>query len=687
MLWIAISATLSCTSGTADLRVEIRTDLVPGLEFSAARVTLSDGQENIIAAHAGTRWIEEPARSSFSWSTPPGTVQASVELLHEGAVTLVRHAVVEISGRTAITFNLTRTCIGVSCAEGQTCRGGSCIDAVCSATDNAPLCRDTECAQDSDCEDLECAAQGCRAGGCWPIVDQCPENSFCVGDMCQPIIGTPTADAGPVLDGNFADAIVDAGLQDSAQDAALYQPPLWSPDQCTLFGASCEQTRVTYMKGLADGRDRFGDDLDISANGQRVVVGLPHDDSGSLGFGGDPADDSNTDSGAVVVLAQGAAGWELEEFIKAPRDTPLFGAATALSADGRVMAAASLNEVFSYSDDGAQWLPLDPITMPPVGSTLSERVSEDQGRQRLALDHSGQRLALGLARLGRRTGGEPTAALRIYHRDGNAWMQAFEATRLGEVFAHVVAMSNDGNTVAAGAMGAADPSETLPAAGAVYLYTRAGNEWTEAQVIRAPFPSAGARFGSGVALSADGTWLAIGASDESGGSAGINRNQLSLTSQRSGAVYVYRRTQGDWQFHAYIKAAHPAAGDSFGASVALSNLGDMLVVGAPDENGGDSGLQGDPESRSLSRSGAAYLFARGPNAPDGDESWQQQAYLKAAAPHAIARFGTRVAIAGDGTTILVGHPNESGSGIGINPEFIASTNGRGAVYAYEAATP
>src|SRR3981081_671852 len=80
-------------------------------------------------------------------------------------------------------------------------------------------------------------------------------------------------------------------------------------------------------------------------------------------------------------------------------------------------------------------------------------------------------------------------------------------------FGDIVALSGDGNTLAVGAplessaakgingKGANDPGRS---SGAVYVYVRNGNRWTEQAYVKASNPDSDDQFGYGVGLSADG---------------------------------------------------------------------------------------------------------------------------------------------------------------------------------------
>jgi hypothetical protein len=73
-----------------------------------------------------------------------------------------------------------------------------------------------------------------------------------------------------------------------------------------------------------------------------------------------------------------------------------------------------------------------------------------------------------------------------------------------------------------------------------------------------------------------------------------------------GAVYVFTRNGGVWSQQAYIKASHSNQGDSFGTVVLL---GDTLVVGAPSEDGGSTGVGGDQGDNSADGTRAAPRLA------------------------------------------------------------------------------
>jgi hypothetical protein len=181
-------------------------------------------------------------------------------------------------------------------------------------------------------------------------------------------------------------------------------------------------------------------------------------------------------------------------------------------------------------------------------------------------------------------------------------------------------------------------------------------------------------FGGSVAFSGD--TLVVGASGEDSGATGINGDQSDNSSRESGAVYVFRRTDGPWSGEeAYIKASNTGELDRFGVSVAIS--GDTLVVGADREDSGATGINGDQSDNSSTDSGAVYVFER----TDGI-MWSQKAYLKASNTGDRDEFGHSVALKGD--TLVVGASREQSNARGINGD--QSNNdapSSGAVYVFE----
>lgn len=244
-------------------------------------------------------------------------------------------------------------------------------------------------------------------------------------------------------------------------------------------------------------------------------------------------------------------------------------------------------------------------------------------------------------------------------------------TNAGDWFGYSIALSGDGNTLAVGAPREASPatgidgnqgSNAASHAGAVYVFVRDAGTWAQQAYVKASNTDAGDEFGTSVALSHDGSTLAVGARLEDGAATGIGGNQASNGAPNAGAAYVFVRDASTWTQHAYLKASNTTAGDQFGYGVALAADGQTLAVGAPFEDSGASGINGNQGDDSAPNAGAVYVFVR------GGGSWVQQAYVKASNPgHAIGDFfGHSAALSENGDTLAVGATGESSAATGVD---------------------
>jgi hypothetical protein len=273
-------------------------------------------------------------------------------------------------------------------------------------------------------------------------------------------------------------------------------------------------------------------------------------------------------------------------------------------------------------------------------------------------------------------------AVYVFIRQGDAWAQQayVKASNpgLGDHFGSSVVLSRDGNTMAVSAPWEASAAtgvngnqndDSMAEAGAVYVFTRTGNTWTQQAYVKASntgrpgqgdAPGDGDQFGYSLALSGDGNTLAVGAPTEDSAAKQINGNQSDDAALSAGAAYVFTRTGSTWAQQAYIKSANQDAGDLLGFSVALSFDGNTLGVAAFNEAGSGRTVNPPPDNLSPG-SGALYVFAR------ENGNWSQQAYIKASRGETSDGFGFATSMSEDGNTIAVGAGDEACLTPGINP--------------------
>ena len=266
-------------------------------------------------------------------------------------------------------------------------------------------------------------------------------------------------------------------------------------------------------------------------------------------------------------------------------------------------------------------------------------------------------------------------ALASFQQD--AYLKASNTDRTDE-FGRSVAISGD--TVVVGALIEASSAagvngnqadNSMLGAGAVYVFVRSGNSWSQQAYLKASNPDIEDGFGYVVAI--DGDTLVVGAPFEESNATGVNGNQSDNSANLSGAVYVFVRNGTTWSQQAYLKASNTDTSDRFGTSIAIS--GDTIIIGAPYEKSNATGINGNQSDNSAFNAGAAYIFVR------NGTTWSQQAYVKASNNEAGDLFGDAVAIEGD--TAVVGANGEDSAATGINGnQNDNSLEDTGAVYVF-----
>lgn len=252
----------------------------------------------------------------------------------------------------------------------------------------------------------------------------------------------------------------------------------------------------------------------------------------------------------------------------------------------------------------------------------------------------------------------------------------------GSEFGHVVSLSADGNTMAVSAYFEASASkgingkeadESIPQAGAVYVFSRRGAAWTQQAYIKASNTGEagtdgnfgdGDQFGFSISLSDDGNTLAVGANAEDSNAKGINGNQEDNSMQSAGAAYIFVRSGTSWTQQAYVKAPNTTANVQFGYSVALSADGNTFAVSAFDEGGASRVVVNGPNGpfpAGRNGTGAIYVYTR------SGTTWALQSYLKASNAEGGDSLGVIVSISDDGNTVAGGILDEDCMSTGVNP--------------------
>ena len=447
-------------------------------------------------------------------------------------------------------------------------------------------------------------------------------------------------------------------------------------DSAVISTTSAMISAIGYFKASnTQSSDSFGQSLELSADGSTLAVGAWGEDSNATGINGDQSNNSASASGAVYIFILSGNNWIQQAYVKASNTEAddNFGRYLTLSADGNTLAVGAYGE-----DSGATGINGDQGNNTTTGwgsgavyvftrsaGTWSQQAyvkasnteAYDAFGNSVSLSADGNTLAVGAWFEGSNALGINgdqnnnlagySGAVYVFTRSGSVWLQQAyikaSNTESGDYFGRKVALSADGDTLAVGASGE-DSS-----AGAVYVFTRSTNVWSQQAYIKASNTEANDSFGNNLALSADGSTLAVTALNEASSATSIGGNQNDNTADYAGAVYVFTRSGNSWFQQAYIKAINTDAGDSFGSSISLSADGNVLAVGAQGEASIATGIGGNQNDNTADYAGAVYVFTR------SSGSWLHRAYVKASNTARLDNFGSySISLSADGNTLIVG---------------------------------
>jgi hypothetical protein len=353
------------------------------------------------------------------------------------------------------------------------------------------------------------------------------------------------------------------------------------------------------------GGGEFGRSVAVSGDGGTALVGGPRN-ARTCPF-------SYCGSGSVWVFTRSGSGWETATTLTPPADAIggccHFGAAVAVSTDGRT---ALIGAPVENTLVGAAWV------MSRSGGTWSEQQKLTGGgawaEQFFA--HS-----VGLSGDGNTALIAGPAGAWVFTRSGSSWTQQ-GPTLLGngEQEVAAVALSRDGNTAVLGS----------PLDDGAWVFTRSGSTWAQqgeklsgTGQLNGEY---GVAFGCCVALSSDGNTALIGAPYDNAG---------------QGAVWTFVRSGSTWKQQGAKFTGTGQAGEAgFGSSIAISDGGDVALIGGPVDSG---------------NAGLAWVFTR------SGAIWSELERLRPSDESGEGHFGWSVALSGDGNTALAGGWGDNGA--------------------------
>ena len=339
-----------------------------------------------------------------------------------------------------------------------------------------------------------------------------------------------------------------------------------------------------------------------------------------------------------------------------------YGHSVSMSLNGEHFAvgAPGSQEITQIDQTNAATTPAETITTNYPDTIVSQQNGQDITASQtfaswfgksISISGDGTRIVGGAPYATSSTGGGQRGLVEVYDHSNGSWTKK-GSTMFGttnDQYGWEVDLSRDGGTWIAGGRYMTDPSRGGSTFGAakVYRWNSYTADW--AQVGQTLYgENIDDSFGSSVAISADGTRVAIAGylNDGSGNNAGHVRIYKSINT----SPISYQQT-------AKLIASDGAAYDYFGYSVAID--GDTMVIGAY----GDDAF-----------TGSAYVFTRD-TAGDLTSGWSQVAKLTASDGAGSDYFGYSVSIDGDTVVIGVWADDDAGNSSGSVYVFTRDTAG------------
>ena len=408
----------------------------------------------------------------------------------------------------------------------------------------------------------------------------CNENNLCV-PIRDTADGSDTGadvldlgeDAGLPMDADVDSSVMDVGADidsgdvDNTDTGENPQPA----DECSeVFGLPCTAFNEAFIKASnTDAEDFFG--ASIALSGDTLAVGAAGEDSIGIGV---PSDNSASRSGAVYVFVRENQTWQFQAYIKASNTDvdDSFGRAIALDGDTLVVGVPSEDSPSrginndqgndtTGSNSGAVYVYVraNGVWSQEAYIKASNTNANDVFGTSVAVNED--TIAIGAPRedsAARQINGDENSqasrdsgAVYVFTRTNKTWTQQayIKATNTDDFDSFGGDVALNGNTLAVGAVGEdsnqpgvngnGQNDNSASASGAVYVFTRTGEEWTQEAFIKSSNPEGGDYFGNSLALSEN--TLAVSAPFED---SGFPEEQADNSAERSGAVYIFTRT--DW---------------------------------------------------------------------------------------------------------------------------------------------
>jgi trimeric autotransporter adhesin len=563
--------------------------------------------------------------------------------------------------------------------------------------------------------------------------------------------GNTLAVGAPSEDSNATGANGNQESNTSLNSGAVYvfvkNNGLWE-QQAYLKASNTEQPSLNSYRFLPN--DRFGYQVALSDDGNTLAVSAIFEDSPSWGvncnqqnyevtgivnssyssssssFSTDSSISSSINTDQIIIAAQsyniGAVYtfkrtdnvWTQEAYLK-PNSSLVhlsadlkFGESLALSGDGKTLAVGTTSDLLGFIETN-NVVHFNNSSIPECLNYSSLAASLSSSSTSSTSSSSSSQSSSSVKTWG---GTQSGAVYTFIHTEEGwkteAWIKAANSNA-GDAFGTNLALSQDGNTLAVGAIGEDSPATGINGNGdsngcyyfqdqvitpddacaksptyllnngAAYVFTRNAGIWGQEAYLKPGSQYPNALFGVAVDLSNDGSTLAVGATGDANNISGAINQTPQYNNDahfaNSGAAYIFTRSGTSWSQQAFIKPQVVLPGYQFGNDVKLSGDGNILAVNSLLESSNSVGIDGNPGDVSATGAGAMYIFKR------SSTQWSQSAYVKASDTKAQDRFGAHATLSDDGKTLAAGAHRKAGAA-SSNSSSSVSAEAAGGVYIY-----
>ena len=309
---------------------------------------------------------------------------------------------------------------------------------------------------------------------------------------------------------------------------------------------------------------KLGSDIDGEASGDQFGESVSISSDGSIiAIGAENNDGNGSNSGHVRVYEWNGSAWVQRGIdIDGEASFDYCGSSVSLSSDGSIVAIGAGNNDGNGSNSGHvrvyEW---NGSTWLQKGSNIDGEASGDKSGLSVSISSDGSIVAIG-ARYNDGNGSN-SGHVRVYEWNGSAWVQRgidIDGESSSDYSGTSVSLSSDGSIVA---IGAPDNSGGL-GGGHVRVYEWNGTIWS--QVGSDLDGKWGDEFGTSVALNDDGKFISVGSPHFS-----------------KGLTEVFQYVDGYWKNMAYL--AGEGSFDYSGKVTAISGNGSIVVTSSNENDG------------------------------------------------------------------------------------------------------